>query len=1278
MVQFSTETSVNRQQSQTESAISMIVEDDEEKNFSNNTICNTGQTDRTCRLSHQYRKESNGINRFINWVCNRLIKIKNVNTNSGSDEIYLQQNLKFMAESLIQQNAQTESVDFQLPIKLRGKCGLLLGGMLTVTTGTSLFLFHRLYCGKGSPTRHSAKKTLNYSRLHDFPVGNADIKTLATFTQKPPPLVSESHIVINNITKEVNQDNQSEKCKTELYYDTCQRVYLDAKKNSRSFKKVLLVVEGSDCYCFPPKESRGKIYKHPCYDNKFITEREVFTPRRTHRDYILKKKIDFSCIEKRDHLTFADIIKVIGETLQNPVSRMAEESLVAYYVEMYRSCPLPQEVADVEAIAGDIDIVLSQIINILPGSQVINILQSIIGPAMVLMADDLDGVETNKCLESQLIQQLAMISRHEIKTLSAKGLLSLGIKNTRNLKKSLNLMPTRIIQPSIEIDGKMNIIYEDENFSPFIQDGDNNKYIYYDLYKNQWEFISDKSSIKYSEENNNNINLYRRKLNDVLDNKNEYQEMDACTIKFSGENNESEIYIVMNGNLIKIGYFVVAQHEQYYAMAPELTDWIVLKTDEGWVFEPASVKMGQNLEEQLYNSKGMYNSDLSRFSAIQDDGFAYDGENRFLKFDNKYFRLKQDESKEFHLQNNHFDKVYIKRTDGRFEVSRVTSYNRERKFTAIGLDGMEVGTGHKEYIDEIAFREIEENALEVLDKKVVNNIRKLDVGIYYEKTGHTYFGLGKKLYRVVYSGDDAVVLASRKSRSEYVALYKTKDYYLKAVDTYMERISVSEQNLCRVRRAPGVKASATCGIAAISAAANDKLWQYREYNVDFHSPDKIVLRLDDFPNLFKDESTNKLYFKFQGAFLKAEWVSSREKILNQPTLKIYYRNAFRFKKEIVRLTADKLAGQKFIKTEHDKIAEETGLPYRDVMEFIRHYKYYRLPNFGLLRDIVDDVSKRVDFPFFELTNYKPAVDNAEVRHAFIKKEFFNGRENFRIFEMTEAIKTENTDIANIASLVQQNVGFTKLKLKNAIAHLRKHTDFVDKYFADVLDTKNKNFIASFASHLQKRLEKISKQLNKATVYLVTLQKEKVSAGAVHEGIQEDIRDVEENAENENAGLPLESTPYLILAAASSVENVIYINLDAIYRTPSAASSRAKSPTVSLSEILLHEASHFGGLCQDIIYCGIKDKHIVEVSEAIDRLISDLVSYRLDNEKAFNLVIENYFSKTPEYSAYDKRKLENKHLLSYLFMNDRGFRGNVLINIADFIAIFVRDLSDHYS
>jgi len=128
-------------------------------------------------------------------------------------------------------------------------------------------------------------------------------------------------------------------------------------------------------------------------------------------DDVKIEKRDFSCIEDRQHLTYSDVFRKVGETFSNPVGELAKEAQVINYYNNYKRCPTPKEIKNIQSITSVVDKLISMVTALLPGSMPLVVTQRLGGTLFRMIADGIDNKKLNVDDLSEANDQLLALGK---------------------------------------------------------------------------------------------------------------------------------------------------------------------------------------------------------------------------------------------------------------------------------------------------------------------------------------------------------------------------------------------------------------------------------------------------------------------------------------------------------------------------------------------------------------------------------------------------------------------------------------------------------------------------------------------------------------------------------------------------------------------------------------------------------------------------------------------------------------------------------------------------
>ncbi|MCA8877151.1 hypothetical protein SM114_07220 [Erwinia pyrifoliae] len=172
------------------------------------------------------------------------------------------------------------------------------------------------------------------------------------------------------------------------------------------------------------------------------------------------KRFDFSCVNDGEKLSFAQIIRRIGITMEHPISTLVSD--IVNIVEWYggRGCASQDKMKKINLVTNPLDQILSQTLSLLPNTNPVSILIYIVGPLLVQLANTLEGkpasVEENISLIQQVNQQFRAVTTKMTK-MEQSLIESRTISDNQKSKVGLPSFHTenKVNHIWLEIDGKV-------------------------------------------------------------------------------------------------------------------------------------------------------------------------------------------------------------------------------------------------------------------------------------------------------------------------------------------------------------------------------------------------------------------------------------------------------------------------------------------------------------------------------------------------------------------------------------------------------------------------------------------------------------------------------------------------------------------------------------------------------------------------------------------------------------------------------------------------------
>lgn len=789
---------------------------------------------------------------------------------------------------------------------------------------------------------------------------------------------------------------------------------------------------------------------------------------------------------------------------------------------------------------------------------------------------------------------------------------------------------------------------------------DKNAYLYEEGYHKNMvaNYSVDPASIRKVEKNpdrNKNISIDNNNVMHVMKNDGSYSIFILMSDGKSRFNVEADFYKI---NGIDYGY----------AKKTGMENRLVRLNRGGYYFESRSTRINHSLATVIedYNEKRYAVSENFHVSNIMADGFCYDdNHHRYLKYENGYYKVERDDEDCDFInlrRDENIEKVYIKKNEeGFFDIDPGFSYTEmNRRF---------IKSTENYFIERELSIQIQKNSvLHDMDEESVN-INDFDY----------YFSLNGRLYEIAEHNENVVTLKSKYANVPDISIYGVNGFLF---ESKAKKINTKDfldiiPSACKIRRSP---TESSCTTMVISQQADSLLRiKAKKGTVELGFAERDFQAVNFFPNAFKHVQTNKLYFKYDGHFYRADVTNGIEaNVLRQTTLHVYYKGLFGGRKKIVSLVCDDIDGKKVIQTQEEKLQWQAGMTPRECIDFINDNGFLKVPYFGKLEDVVAEVNKKENLKFIILSNSQLHFDMKEkAKDALGYPDY-----NFEFYSMEDVSDTDPLYLRGGALMIKNAIKHANEQINVAVKELRNFTPNAQKYISHALDTNDRKVILSFSKELRMRFESVNDKINEGNIKLISKNREAISSDHFEKDAVRDSDMLLVPPESENyfhrAGLPERSRQQGVFAFVpyDSSRN-IYICLDRLYFIdPSHPDvSLRKNRILDVTETLIHEATHSAGVDPDMTYISFDDGSLAPILDAIDEYAASIVRDELVDKDTFVKIRNGYIGMHPEYSTLaDSMQDDNNNILYYLFSHDIGFKANILLNTPDFFAIFARDLA----
>lgn len=580
------------------------------------------------------------------------------------------------------------------------------------------------------------------------------------------------------------------------------------------------------------------------------------------------------------------------------------------------------------------------------------------------------------------------------------------------------------------------------------------------------------------------------------------------------------------------------------------------------------------------------------------------------------------------------------------------------------------------YIESDAYAYIAQHGIESHLTPVIN----VGKGVYIDNDVNMFFCIGNTRYEVINYDGQAKYLEIKAKSAGPIKLYLDGDLYLqqrlslnKEPNAYVEVIG------CRMKRAPG--SPSACTPIFITKALDEQL-----YNSALHNKlsAKSILTHDleffddhDFPNLYFNNKTGKLYFLHGGNYFNAEFLDphSERNPTGRTMLRIFnHGGIFRIKQDLALIVAEKDNGRITLKTYLEFLAETLNIDSDVASHYIKNKEIRHVHN---AREIHGAVAQTLAAKQHYIPGIKPVTEvhtgsgndvNLITKTLYPERIASDANIEVKVKNLTEVNDASPFYLRATALKIKNHVAFIKTEYIPAVLKSLKSPDEnTMNYLRAVCNTQEDNFIRKAAAALSERLKEISNNLNLDRIRIAYIEKNPVVTLRMQFG-DEHYHYHSELTEQER------SRGTLAFAYPDNSGRLV-INqdkVDFIDTTHPNKNERVPSAPLDLTSILMHEASHINGITSDITYFPIENGHYVPVLDAIDDMAEKIKNGSNVGGNSFDEINNNYFNNVSVYRGI-RQKIADSGSLGYILARDPGYLTHLMLNNADGISILTRDI-----
>ncbi len=1101
-------------------------------------------------------------------------------------------------------------------------------------------------------------------------------------------------------------------CLADSVIKKCNKVHEENRKRKKISTTLVIKVGKKPCFCPPPKwmvvevipprmssskrkspqnnravqvepevnsavESQGEIYNLTSHDKK-NKKGKGNTP---FPEVVKRKMFDFSCIEQRDHMSLSEFFKIMGRSLRNPVASLGEEIQIVHFHNTLEVGCLPEYQREaLTNVLVKVDVIINRGVQLLPGSNSLQICQYVIAPFLTLIANSIEGSKIDTDLIEDINEQLLSLTKQSIDLLTAKELSSLYDTRVPVEKDSFSerfIMKSK--QVAIRYEGEDKLLHHDLDGVNTVEKEGISVVVGYDRQRQEWVEVKKSELFFYNEEQYKNKIDYAVDFNQLLDTQSAYSIIDPDYYVFYDSQGERRNYVLMGSVLVETERDMSAEPEGSYGVtvSQRLPKKIIIKTRFGWAFESESTMISDDLSTYLDGKDtGVYYSDEIGFSEIKSNGFSYGADKKkYIKYKSKYYLVSEGRGNYHRLHTGGEDEISIIRKNGFFSFSINTAYILEHQYQTVG-DPMLEGENYGQcYIENKYHHKLLEHGIIAYVKP--ETLARLGRGVYLTSDYQLVFNSGGIFFEVSQYGKEIISLKNKNDNLEDIKLFFAGGVYIgirennKIVIGYEEIIP---RDGCMIKRSPD--SGGSCVRLFASSQLDKKLRDKAKYVPTKIRRSEVFSLQKYFPNLLSGATSGENFFYYKGRYYNAEFVSRGDKInmAGKTMLRVYYRGFFKNKNIIANIVFDEADKGIQLKTQEEYLAEKTGAAVDKIKACITNISYMEVTNLEILEDVISDSNKMKDMLILpKVIKYSPEIVDS-VLIDYCKRQFFPKRigEDFTIMSVNSINDNDPFYLRGGKELVLKNVRNIINIMDNVIKELDVFTPGVKFYIKRILSTENDYLARAFAKALKDTIIHMKGNTLKENIRIVSTNRSPLPANRDRTRLHVESH---ETMHFQPSLSPEERKTGTLAFATTDSSKKIYLNLDKLYFVDSEHSDSAlrDKPVLDLTTVLLHEISHLDNIAWDIVYVPVENGKKIPILDARDFLLESIISGGLNDAVSFKKITEAYISGHDLYRGFIYDIKDNPEKMHFLVAKDSGLLANIYLSTSDFIAILIRDI-----
>lgn len=1033
---------------------------------------------------------------------------------------------------------------------------------------------------------------------------------------------------------------------------------------------------------------RGESYIPGAHDDVFLPdedsdfrgyESKVFVPGYGNVTSIVISGLE--CLGEKD-LTFSEELRNIGKSLQKPFTENALAWQEIYHLDIKnKDCPSPEEAKWLADRADVLDTIFTTLMMI-PQMWPVFVLQTIVGPFLQQLANDLEGREVTLSERFSLylnaILQAMTFARISAPTL--KGSQRLRALPAPYIKGRVPEIPAKTPpeistetpeqifakrfksykngKQIIEVDGVEYplLITEDEQNLMISDAKGRYRFVRFNQWNEKWEMTERTIDDTYSTINQEKYRILLTELsNDATI---QLGEHDIFTIKIPRKPDITGVFIDIEfipARLQFMGDDIFA-----YTTAesvPYQEQRILIRNQYGWEFEAKSANMDRNLAI-LLDKNNITPTDLANdaIGPMKDsNGISFDSDGRtYIKHNNKYYKTERIDNNRYRLTG--YDNSAVRYQKGYFKLEQADDVIFTFKNTRVNDGTFLIESAALDHLNQVA------------SKAGMDLPHSLGKGVY-EDNSHLHTGL---------LIDNIPFVVTKFSNNELHIQYKaelekTNDIKLWSSNKvwYLSREKAEETPIeyvqCRPSRSPGL------GTFCLRTDVRPEKNLHRllkRVSGDVPAPaDLEVTRKFTIPYLYQSKSTQEYYFRYNKKYFYAEIMD--EDHINNPTgypcVKVKSGSDFYSSKPTITT----------IVSVHDEnpiklvdmptfISNRLGGSIDEAVEHIRNVPYIGMQDIDTLQELTTDTRLSgklyVEMPEEAGIPREPIqpLSEADLQGA-AKKALFsedvlkNADYTITFYDLTPPPKTSDPYVSEGLITVNNIINHLEQRMLPSVLDSLRPDDFnnplVEDYLKEVLDNHSPVFISDVDASLYQRVDSILKGLRKRKIKLVSV-----------------------TSKSQNKHIQYTRTTDRVTYAHPNNADSLFVNIDMLdigdnakYTTPH-----------DLNAAIIKELAKSTIMSSPIIDIPKENGIYINIRDAYHHLQDTIESGKLPDEYAKNIdkAVSRYIRKSPTYAAHTDLFADiakNGKKFRYMFENDPAFRFQCIANSDDFMPLLIEDL-----